>query len=69
MSYRINLFFLLSRIASDSGQPLSQMLFFDDEHRNIRDLEGIGVVSILVQKGVTKNVIKEGLKAFAERRK
>jgi hypothetical protein len=43
------------------------MLFFDDEHRNIRDLEAHGVISVLVERGVTMEVIGKGLKIFASR--
>jgi hypothetical protein len=43
------------------------MLFFDDEHRNIRDLEAKGVTSVLVDRGVTMEVIERGLKMFASR--
>lgn len=44
------------------------MLFFDDEHRNIRDLEAHGVISVLVGGGVTMKVVEQGLKMFASRR-
>jgi hypothetical protein len=43
------------------------MLFFDDERRNIRDLEARGVTSVLVESGVTMKVIEQGLKIFASR--
>jgi hypothetical protein len=43
------------------------MLFFDDEHRNIYELEKHGVTSVLVERGVTMDVIEEGLKRFANR--
>lgn len=56
-------------IKNESGFSYDQMLFFDDEHRNIRDLEEVGVVSIYVRDGITKQVIKEGLATYAERRK
>jgi hypothetical protein len=45
------------------------MLFFDDEHRNIRDLEAHGVTSVLVERGVTMEVIEKGLKLFASKQK
>lgn len=44
------------------------MLFFDDEHRNIRDLTQKGVVSIFVESGVNTEVIHAGLKQFAKER-
>jgi hypothetical protein len=43
------------------------MLFFDDERRNIRDLQAHGVISVLVDGGVTMKVIEQGLKMFASR--
>jgi len=43
------------------------MLFFDDERRNIRDLEAHGVISVLVDRGVTMEVVEQGLKMFASR--
>jgi protein-disulfide isomerase-like protein with CxxC motif len=43
------------------------MLFFDDEHRNIRDLEAQGVPSVLVERGVTMKVVEQGLKMFTSR--
>ncbi|CAG2101996.1 unnamed protein product [Medioppia subpectinata] len=53
-----------NRIRKESGVQLSQMLFFDDESRNIKDLKAVGVTSILVNKGVDKVVINEGIKQF-----
>ena len=41
------------------------MIFFDDEQRNIKDLRGVGVCSVLVKDGVNKEVIKQGLRKFA----
>ncbi|CAG2117072.1 unnamed protein product [Medioppia subpectinata] len=53
-----------NRIRKESGVQLSQMLFFDDESRNIKDLKAVGVTSILVNEGVDKVVINEGIKQF-----
>lgn len=44
------------------------MIFFDDEHRNIVDLERLGVVSILVKKGMSMKVLMNGLKKFSDTR-
>ena len=44
------------------------MLFFDDESRNIRDLEKVGVVSILVNDGVGRTVVREGIERFIRER-
>jgi magnesium-dependent phosphatase 1 len=54
------------RFKKDSGLEYSEMLFFDDEFRNIRDLVSVGVCSILVDEGVDSNVIAHGLKTYAE---
>ncbi|KAK4877335.1 hypothetical protein RN001_009841 [Aquatica leii] len=49
-----------------SGIQYKDMLFFDDENRNIKDLKGEGVTSILVQDGVTEKVVENGLKEYAQ---
>ncbi|XP_046998684.1 magnesium-dependent phosphatase 1-like isoform X2 [Schistocerca americana] len=50
-----------------SGIQFQDMLFFDDEYRNIRDLEAQGVTSVLVDDGISFAVVEEGLKAFSSR--
>lgn len=55
-----------ARIKRDSGLEYNEMLFFDDEHRNKLDLDKIGVLMILVPDGVTKDLIKEGMKEYAK---
>ena len=59
-----------AQIQKQSNIPLSEMLFFDDERKNIRDLTQLGVVSVLVCKltGITMQVVKDGLAEFAARR-
>lgn len=42
------------------------MLFFDDEYRNIVDLEQLGVVSVLVKNGMTMQVLMNGLNKFTD---
>jgi len=43
------------------------MLFFDDESRNIIDLTTIlGVVSVLIEDGVKKQVVHDGIKIFTQ---
>lgn len=64
-----NTILFVQSIKKQSGIELSDMIFFDDESRNIRDLAGIGVVSILVNSdGVTKSVVDRGLKEFTKQR-
>lgn len=45
------------------------MLFFDDEHRNIRDLSKLKVTCILVENGMTLQLLHEGLQKYAEKHK
>ncbi|XP_017482488.1 PREDICTED: magnesium-dependent phosphatase 1-like [Rhagoletis zephyria] len=54
----------IKRISKDSGVKLSEILFFDDESRNIRDLTAINVCSILVHSGVTMEVVRKGIQTF-----
>lgn len=60
----INRFFRFKKL---SGFEFKDMLFFDDEHRNINDLTRHGVLSILVPDGVNRKVISEGLAEFARK--
>ncbi|TWT30482.1 Acid Phosphatase [Posidoniimonas corsicana] len=48
-----------------SGCDHDQMLFFDDEHRNIHEVGGLGVTSVLVEQGMTHGLFREGLEQFA----
>lgn len=54
-----------NKFHAHSKVPYSEMLFFDDEERNIIDLSKIGVTCIFLHDGVTKAVIKQGLQTFA----
>lgn len=47
-----------------SGIEFKDMLFFDDEDRNIVDLRKQGVTSILVRNGVDLSNVKGGLTEF-----
>jgi len=53
-----------------SGLDYSEMMFFDDEHRNIWDLKKLGVASFLVQRdeGVMRKIVEYGLDRFAKER-
>jgi magnesium-dependent phosphatase 1 len=51
----------------NSSIPLSRMLFFDDEDRNIYDVSRLGVTCVLVEDGMTKEVLEKGLSLFAGR--
>ena len=49
--------------------PMSEMLFFDDEERNIRDLTAVGVVCVLVdERGVNRKTMNDGFLKFAKER-
>ncbi|XP_006812625.1 magnesium-dependent phosphatase 1-like [Saccoglossus kowalevskii] len=53
-----------------SGVAYEDMLFFDDEARNIRDISKIGVTSIYVDYtvGLTVKVLEEGLQKHSEKK-
>lgn len=51
-----------------TGFEFEDMLFFDDEERNIRDLNKINVTSILVRNGVSLKVLEEGLQTFSDKK-
>ena len=43
-----------------------EMLFFDDEDRNIHDVSKLGVTCVLVGRGINKKLFIEGLEQFAK---
>lgn len=47
-----------------TGFNYEDMLFFDDEHRNIRDLTKLNVKCVLVENGMNMKVLEEGLNQF-----
>lgn len=55
-----------SQIKKLSNVEYKDMMFFDDEQRNISDLNKVGVLSILVKNGLTHEVIDHGLKKFSK---
>lgn len=56
------------RLRDQTGVEFEEMIFFDDEHRNIVDVTGLGVFSVLVDHntGATESVVKESLDKFAQ---
>jgi len=46
-------------LQKDSGIPFENMYFFDDEHRNILEVERLGVHSHLVRNGLSWSEIHE----------
>ncbi|GAA0163673.1 phosphatase [Lithospermum erythrorhizon] len=49
-----------------TGVPYNAMLFFDDENRNIEAVSKMGVTSILVNRGVNLDALKQGLTKFSK---
>lgn len=47
-----------------SGIPYQEMLFFDDESRNIREVSELGVTCILVDRGLDRRSYQLGLNEF-----
>lgn len=55
----------LKRIARELGCHLSEMIFFDNEFRNIHSAQKCGVVAQLVpREGMSFSVFKDGLKKY-----
>ncbi|VFQ88813.1 unnamed protein product [Cuscuta campestris] len=54
------------RIQQRTRVPYNEMLFFDDENRNIEAVSKMGVTSILVSNGVNIAALKEGLSKFLQ---
>nr|GMC87661.1 magnesium-dependent phosphatase 1 [Ipomoea batatas] len=54
------------KIHRRTGVPYKEMLFFDDENRNIDAVSKMGVTSILVGKGVNIGALRQGLLEFTQ---
>lgn len=48
-----------------SGVAYEEMIFFDDEMRNIREVSGLGVTSIYVESGMTADLFHGSLDKYA----
>jgi len=57
------------RFQKNSGLEYEEMLFFDDEYRNIRDVSERGVTCIHAEDGMSTAVLQRGLNEFAQNRK
>ncbi|KAK9677415.1 hypothetical protein RND81_11G141800 [Saponaria officinalis] len=55
------------RIHSRTKIPYTEMLFFDDEDRNIKAVKNMGVTSILVEDGVNQQTFRQGLTEFSQK--
>ncbi|KAI6658490.1 Magnesium-dependent phosphatase 1-like [Oopsacas minuta] len=47
--------------------PYKEMLFFDDEERNIQDVSLLGVTCVHVDRGITKREFLDGLNLFSRK--
>ncbi|EFN78343.1 magnesium-dependent phosphatase 1 isoform X2 [Harpegnathos saltator] len=56
-----------SNIQKNSKVRYRDMLFFDDEYRNIVEIGKLSVYTVLVTNGVTQDLIEKSLKAFSRR--
>ncbi|XP_027698891.1 magnesium-dependent phosphatase 1-like isoform X1 [Vombatus ursinus] len=54
------------RLQQKSGIPYSEMIFFDDEKRNIIDVSKLGVTCIHVQSEMSLHTLTKGLETFAK---
>ncbi|KAI2570672.1 NEDD8-MDP1 readthrough, partial [Homo sapiens] len=48
------------RLQQKTGIPFSQMIFFDDERRNIVDVSKLGVTCIHIQNGMNLQTLSQG---------
>ena len=58
----------LKHIASESGVPLREMLFFDNERTNIAEVEKIGPTCIYCPRGMTDKLFGEGVSVHVANR-
>lgn len=52
------------KFRTKSGIEYNDMLFFDDENRNITDIRSLGVTCVWVENGITRAVVQQGLRRF-----
>lgn len=57
-----------NQFKKQSGIPYERMLFFDDENRNIVDINQIGAVAIYVHNGVSNQVVADGIAQFVRKK-
>lgn len=56
-----------NKFKKQSEIPFERMLFFDDEERNITDINRIGAVAVYVDSGMSNSVVAEGLEYFVRK--
>ncbi|XP_051948070.1 magnesium-dependent phosphatase 1-like [Xyrauchen texanus] len=54
-------------LKSDSGVPFSDMMFFDDEDRNILEVGKLGVHCVLVRDAITCDLVNKALEEFSKK--
>lgn len=54
----------LKNIAKKTGVPLQDMIFFDDQYGNCRDVAELGVTVAYTPNGVTRQIFQEALGKF-----
>eukprot|EP01023_Acetabularia_acetabulum_P028118 TRINITY_DN2658_c0_g1_i3.p1 TRINITY_DN2658_c0_g1~~TRINITY_DN2658_c0_g1_i3.p1 ORF type:complete len:217 (-),score=27.98 TRINITY_DN2658_c0_g1_i3:325-975(-) len=57
----------LTRISQQIGVEFKDMIFFDDEQRNIVDVESIGVQAELVNHGFNLSALKSGFQRYEQK--
>ncbi|XP_022188665.2 magnesium-dependent phosphatase 1 isoform X1 [Nilaparvata lugens] len=62
--YKIPHFRMLQR---KSGIDFVDMLFFDDDRRNLRDVKRLGVTTFQVIEGINKKTVENGFTEFANK--
>ena len=56
-------------IAHESGVPLREMLFFDNERTNIQEVDKLGVTCVYCPRGLTEQVFRDGVSLHVGNRK
>uniref|UniRef100_A0A8C1U073 Magnesium-dependent phosphatase 1 n=1 Tax=Cyprinus carpio TaxID=7962 RepID=A0A8C1U073_CYPCA len=55
------------RLKADSGVQFSDMIFFDDEDRNIVEVGRLGVHCVMVDNAITWDLVKKTLEQFSKK--
>jgi magnesium-dependent phosphatase 1 len=56
------------KLKARTGIPYADMLFFDNEEQNTRDVATLGVTCVLCVGGMTERAWEDGLRAFVEKK-
>ena len=57
-----------AQLAEDSGVAYDDMIFFDDDTRNVRDVSKLGVHVVYTPDGVTPQIIADSVREYVQRR-